>query len=130
MGWIYFQDTGYGVLMGARNLRPSLIPLHTELEVLIWVMHYMISQQKTIVSFATNCVELVKMVEHPSDWPSFDVYLEELEKSKGFFLTLYLSYIPRLGNAKADLLACSARRHPHDVFFVDTKFPVWASELV
>lgn len=40
MGWFCFRDEVEGSCLGARNLRRSLSPLHSELEALIWVMHY------------------------------------------------------------------------------------------
>lgn len=64
------------------------------------------------------------MVEAPSEWLTFGVYFQELERSKDDFSSFSLSCIPRLNNSKADLLARSARRYPYDVSYVNTCLPV------
>lgn len=70
-GWFCSQANVDGLIMGARNLPCSLFPLKSELEVLIWAMHCMIAPQKTIVPFATDCSELMKMVSMSIEWPVF-----------------------------------------------------------
>lgn len=87
--------------MGARNLRRNISPLHTEMDALIWRMHYMIAQHKRMVAFVIDSKELVQTVEAPSNWPAFDVYLEELERNKAVFSSFSLSYIPILNNSKS-----------------------------
>lgn len=51
-------------------------------------------------------------------------YLEELERRKDFLSAFSLSYTPRDGKVKADLLARTGRRYLLDVLFVDTKLSV------
>lgn len=45
-----------------------------------------------------------------------------IRRLQGSVSSFSLSFIPRLSNAKAYLLARNARRHPHDFLFVNTNF--------
>lgn len=74
LGWYYFQEEVVGKIMGVRNLLIILSPLQFELESFIWILHWMLTKQKTTVAFAIDCSNLVKMV---ADWFVFSVYLEE-----------------------------------------------------
>ncbi|XP_033141154.1 uncharacterized protein LOC117131990 [Brassica rapa] len=60
-GWFSTLE-GFEGLMGARNVRASLSPLHAEMEALLWAMECMRNLRQFQVIFATNCSQLVKMV--------------------------------------------------------------------
>lgn len=85
MGWHCFQDDVERSIMRARNLRISIFPLHSELEALI-----LIAEQKSMVIFATECSELVKMVSTPTDWPPFSMHLENSLRVRSCLFFLYL----------------------------------------
>ena len=53
---------GFDGLMGARNVRVSLSPLHAEMEALLWVMECMRNLRQFQVTFATDCSQLVNIV--------------------------------------------------------------------
>ena len=53
--------------MGVRNVRPSLSPLHAEVEALVWAMECMMNLHQYRVTFATDCSQLVKMVSEPEE---------------------------------------------------------------
>ena len=63
-GW-YSTLEGFDGLMGARNTRASLSPLHAEVEALIWAIECMRNLCQFQVTFATDCSQLVKMVSEP-----------------------------------------------------------------
>ena len=65
-GW-YNTLQGFEGLMGARNTRPSLSPLHSKMEALIWAMESMRNLRKYHVTFATDCIQFVKMVSAPEE---------------------------------------------------------------
>ena len=65
-GW-YITLPGFKGLMGARNTRASLSPLHSEVEALIWKMESMRNLRQYHVTFATDCIQLVMMVSAPED---------------------------------------------------------------
>ncbi|KAG7536580.1 Ribonuclease H domain [Arabidopsis suecica] len=75
------------------------IPLHTEVEALLWAMKCMIGADNQDVAFFTDCSDLVKMVSSPTEWPAFSVYLEDLKSDKEEFSNFSLSLIPRSANA-------------------------------
>ena len=51
--------------MGARNTRVSQLPLHSEIEALIWGMECMKNLRQFYVAFATDCFQLMKMISEP-----------------------------------------------------------------
>ena len=77
-GW-YNTLPGFKGLMGARNTRASLSPLHSEVEALIWVMESMRNLRQYHVTFAMDCIQLVKMAYAPEDWPAFANYLDDIK---------------------------------------------------
>ena len=58
---------GFDGLMGARNVRTSLTPLHAEMEALQWAMECMRNLRQFQVTFATDCSQLGKMVSEPEE---------------------------------------------------------------
>ena len=60
-GW-FSTLIGFAGLMGARNVRASLSPLHAEFEALLWAIECMRNLRQFQVTFATDCSQLVKMV--------------------------------------------------------------------
>ena len=65
-GW-YSTLPGFEGLLGARNVRACLSPLHAELEALIWAMECMKNLRQFWVTFATDCSQVVKMVSEPEE---------------------------------------------------------------
>lgn len=65
-GW-YSIPEGFNSLMGARNIRASQSPLHTEIEVFIWAIRCMRNLRQFSVTFATDYSQLVKMVLEPEE---------------------------------------------------------------
>ena len=56
---------GFEGLLGARNVRACLSPLHAEMEALIWAMECMKNLRQFHETFAMDCSQLVKMVSEP-----------------------------------------------------------------
>ena len=65
-GWLSTLE-GFDGLLGARNVRASLSPLHAEIEALLWAMECMRNLRQFQVRFATDCSQLVKMVSEPEE---------------------------------------------------------------
>ena len=65
-GW-YSTLQGFDGLMGAHNVRPTLSPLHAEVEALVWAMECMQNLHQYRVTFATDYSQLVKMVSEPEE---------------------------------------------------------------
>ena len=65
-GW-YNTLEGFDGLMGARNVKASISPLHSEVEALLWTMECMRNLRLFRVMFATDYFQLVKMVSEPKE---------------------------------------------------------------
>ena len=63
----YSTLPGFDGLLGARNVRACLSPLHSEVEALIWAMECMKNLRQFQVTFATDYSQLVKMVSEPEE---------------------------------------------------------------
>ena len=108
-GW-YSIFEGFEGLMGARNIRASLSPLHSEMEALICAMECMRNLRQFQITFATYCSQLVKIVSELEQWPVFESYLEDIKMLKISFLSSEIIHVPRMENLKANSLARSARK--------------------
>jgi len=126
-GW-YSTLEGFDGLMGARNVRAPLSPLHAEMEALLWAMECMRNLRQFQVTFATDCSQLVKMVSEPEELPAFEAYLEDLKILKDSFHSSQIIHISRTQNKKADSLARGARRQLSFVVHMDAEQPFWFSE--
>ena len=60
-GWLNTLE-GFYILLGVRNVRASLSPLHAEMEALLWAMECMINLRQFQVTCATDCSHLAKIV--------------------------------------------------------------------
>ena len=65
-GWFSTLE-GFDGLIGVRNARACVSPLHAEMETLLWAMKCMRNLRQFQVTFATDCSQLVKMVSKPEE---------------------------------------------------------------
>ena len=63
-----------------------------------------------LVTFATDCSQLVKMVSEPEEWPTFASYLKDITFLKRSFNSSEIIHIPRTHNSRADSFARSAKK--------------------
>jgi len=59
------------------------------------------------------------LVSSPTEWPTFSVYLEELQSDTEEFTNFSLSLISQSANVKADNLARKIRTEPHLITYVN-----------
>ncbi|XP_056842959.1 uncharacterized protein LOC130495566 [Raphanus sativus] len=128
-GW-YSTLEGFDGLMGARNTRASLSPLHSEIEALIWAMECMRNLRQYNVTFATDCSQVVKIVSEPDEWPAFASYLEDIKSLRRSFTSSEVVHVPRTKNMKTDCLARSAKKQTSYIVHMDTDPPVWLTESI
>ena len=126
-GW-YSTLPGFDGLLGARNIRTCLSPLHSEVEALIWTMECMKNLRQFQVTFATDYSQLVKMVSEPEEWSAYESYLEDIKLLKESFLNADIVHVTRTANLRADSLARSARKQPSFVVHMDAELPIWFTE--
>ena len=128
-GW-YITLPSFDGLLGAKNVRASLSPLHLEVEALIWAMECMKNLRHFQVTFATDCSQLVKMVSEPEEWSTVDSYMEDINLLKRSFVNSEIIHVPQTENLKEDSLAHSARKQPSFVVHMDAELPIWFTESV
>ncbi|KAG7577946.1 Ribonuclease H-like superfamily [Arabidopsis thaliana x Arabidopsis arenosa] len=125
-GWIVMNgDTP--ILMGLKSSRRGLSPLQAEFETLLWAMECLIADSKTNYGFASDCSELISILDNPSEWPTFAVELQLFKLLKLSFPSFYIRFIPRCNNVCADCLAKKARTRGFLFSHVSTSAPDWLS---
>ncbi|KAG7533462.1 Reverse transcriptase zinc-binding domain [Arabidopsis thaliana x Arabidopsis arenosa] len=107
-GWIVMNGTS-PILMGLKSSRRGLSPLQAEFETLLWAMECLIADSKTNLGFASDCSDLISILDNPSDWPTFAVELQLFKLLKLSFPSFYIRFIQRCNNVRADCLAKKAR---------------------
>ena len=112
-------------LLGARNVRASISPLHAKMEALLWAIECMRNLRQFQVTFATDYSQLVKMVSESEELPDFANYLEDIKTLKESFIRSKIIHVPRTHNAMADSLGRRARMQPSYVVHMDADHPVW-----
>ena len=123
-GWTWINSRGVTQLLGARNQRRRISPLHSELEALSWAMECML-QVSTCQSFGTDCKDLISMTKDPGAWPNFSTELEEFLKLKIRFTEFSIVFVPRSENISSDSLAKIARSFHRELYYIGCSVPVW-----
>lgn len=101
---------GFDGLIGARNTRASLSPLHAEIEAFIRAMESMRNLQQFHVTFETDCSQLVKMVSEPIEWTAYTIYLEDIWILRESCNHSEIINVLRTRNKSADNLPLSSRK--------------------
>lgn len=120
--------------MEARNTRPRLLLLHSEMEALIWTIKNMRNLRQYHVTFATDCIPLVKMIYAPEILPVFTNYLDDIKILQGIFSYAKIIHIPRTLNTKEDSLRTlntkedslvrSAKKQSFFIVHMDAQLPI------
>ena len=121
---------GFQGLMGARNSRACISPLHAEMEALIWAMECMRNVHQFQISFAMDCSQLVKMVSEPEEWPVFESYMHDIKLLKTCFTSSEIINVLRTENQKADSLTRCAKKQSSFVVQMDAELPDWFAESI
>ncbi|XP_010513204.1 PREDICTED: uncharacterized protein LOC104789164 [Camelina sativa] len=117
LGWWYGTNDDKTILLGARSLRRSPSPLHTEFQALIWAMESLRAAGIDCPNFESDSSELVAMVQAPEDFYSLS----------SSFSSFTLTQIPRTANGRADCLARSSRSLVSALTFVNSSPPNWTT---
>ncbi|KAG5414674.1 hypothetical protein IGI04_002241 [Brassica rapa subsp. trilocularis] len=96
------MDVDFPMLYGARTNICTKSPLQAEAE---------------------DCEQLVKLIQKKEDWPA--LALEEIQALSKEFSEIYVAYIPRSLNFRADSFAKGARSRASDTAFVNPFAPSW-----
>ncbi|CAA7053039.1 unnamed protein product [Microthlaspi erraticum] len=125
MGLVLDHESGDNVY-GASARSQVLSPLHAEFAALIWAMKVALQLGYTSLSFETDCLQLVTIIEE-EDWPSLASELDEFQLIHASFIYFSLSFIPRLCNVCADCLSKGERACGFSFTHVNPSIPSWAA---
>ena len=123
-GWTWKTSGGTTQLLGARNQRRRISPLHSKLDALLWAMECTL-QLSTCQAFGTDCKDLISLIQEPGAWSNFSTELDELQKLKSRFPDFSTVFIPRSENISSDSLSKMARSFHWDLYYIGCSVPVW-----
>ncbi|CAA7025725.1 unnamed protein product [Microthlaspi erraticum] len=123
-GFVIEKENGDRIL-GASAAYQVASPLHAELAALTWAMKKALQIGITSLSFESDCLQLVKLIDDEEDWPSLASELEEFYFIRSSFISFSLCFIPRLLNLRANCLAKEARARDICFSYVDPSIPSW-----
>ncbi|XP_033131830.1 uncharacterized protein LOC103829594 [Brassica rapa] len=107
------MDVDFPMLYGARTNICTKSPLQAEAEGLLWAM--------PIYAPNHHCRRKLKK----EDWPALALELDEIQALSKEFSEIYVAYIPRSLNFRADSFAKGARSCASDTAFVNPFAPSW-----
>ena len=107
-GWVLVRHDAV-LHMELKSDRRSLSPLHAEFDSLLWAMECLISIGETSGVFASNCSNLITILDNQDDWPTFAAELASYRSLVCFFSSFSIRFFPRSLNTRAHYLAKKAR---------------------
>lgn len=123
-GWVWNVSFRKIQLMRTRNLRRRETILHSEIEVLRWVMKSIL-HHLSCKSFETDCKDLIAMIKEPQAWPSFATELEAIKTLQICFPDFKISHIPKAQNGISDSLSKIARFFHRKFCYIACFILVW-----
>ena len=104
-----------------------LTPVHAEFQTLLWAMKSSIQLDHSSMTFETDCLQLVNILEEDEEdkWPSLLAELDEFHFISSMFSFYSISFIPRSLNFRANRLAKGARSRGISFSHVNTQLPSW-----
>ena len=112
-------------LYGSIGMKQVLSPLHAEFNILLFAMRSSLQLGVTSMSFQSDCLQLVKLINDEEDWPALASEWNEFIHLLTFFTSFSISFIARKTNVRADLLAKEARLQNSIFSHVNSDIPGW-----
>ncbi|KAL9300295.1 putative ribonuclease H domain-containing protein [Arabidopsis thaliana] len=125
-GWVLVRQD-LVIHLGLKSTRRNLSPLHAEFNSLLWAMECMISIGDTSGTFASDCSDLIAILDNQDDWLTFAAELASYRSLVCFFPSFRIRFLPRSSNTRADCLAKKARTRNSLFSHVSTLVPKWLS---
>ncbi|KAG7559147.1 Ribonuclease H-like superfamily [Arabidopsis thaliana x Arabidopsis arenosa] len=125
-GWV-LVDQARILQLGLKSSRRSLSPLHAEIDSLLWAMDCLISLGITNGAFASDCSDLISLIDNQEAWPSFAAEMASFRSLVCFFPSFSIRFLPRSFNTRADCLAKKARARNSLFSHVSSSVPDWLS---
>ena len=125
-GMVLLTEDG-ATTYGSFSSNRVLTPLHAEFQTLLWAMKSSIQLDHLAMTFKTDCLQLVHLIEEDEEdnWPSLLAEFDEFHHIRSMFVSCSISFIPRSLNLRADSLAKGARSRGFAFFHVDSQLPSW-----
>ncbi|CAA7020442.1 unnamed protein product [Microthlaspi erraticum] len=123
-GFVIENENGERIWGASAEFQVSS-PLHAELTALTWAMTMALQRGLYSLSFETDCMQLVKIIEDEEEWPTMASELEVFKFLRSSFSIFSLSFIPCLLNVRADSLSKGARARDCCFSYVDHSIPSW-----
>ena len=95
-------------MYGSFGMDQVLSPLHAEFTILVLAMKSSLQLGFTSMSFQTDCLQLVKLINDEEDWRALASEWNEFIHLLSSFTVFSISFIARECNVRADLLAKEA----------------------
>lgn len=102
-----------------------LSPLHAEFNILLFAMRSSLQLGLTSMSFQSDCLQLVKLINDVEDLPAMVSEWNEFIHLLPSFTSFSISFIARERNVRADLLAKAARLQKSIFSHVNSYIPRW-----
>ncbi|KAG2292877.1 hypothetical protein Bca52824_039546 [Brassica carinata] len=110
---------------GSIGMDQTLCPMHAEFTILLYAMKNSLQLGVTSMSFESDCLQLVKLINDEEDWPAMASEWNEFIHLLSLFTVFSISFIARERNVRADLLAKGARSKNSIFSHVDSVIPGW-----
>ena len=110
-------------MYGSLGMDQVLSPMHAEFTVLLNAMRHSLQLGFTSMSFESDCLQLVKLINDEEDWPAMASEWNEFIHIVSFFTAFSISFIAREHNVRADLLAKGARLQNSIFSHVNSEIP-------
>ncbi|KAG7534390.1 Ribonuclease H-like superfamily [Arabidopsis thaliana x Arabidopsis arenosa] len=125
-GWV-LVDQDRILQLGLKTSRRSLSPLHAEIDSLLWAMECLISLGITNGAFASDCSDMISLLDNQDAWPTFAAEIASFRSLVCFFSSFSIRFLPRSSNTRADCLAKKARARNNLFSHVSSSVPDWLS---
>ena len=98
-------------------------PIHAESEGIIWAMKKARARGLDDINFASDCQQLMNLVNRDEEWPALSTELDEIKFLLSKFQSVVLTFLPRSCNICADSLAKGGRSRAHCFAVVNSLVP-------
>ena len=110
---------------GSIGMNQVQSPLHAEFNILLCAMKSSLQLGFTSMSFESDCLQLVKLINEEEDWPSLASEWNEFSFLASEFNVFSISFISRNRNVRANLIAKGSRLCNSIFSHVNSLIPTW-----
>ena len=123
-GFVMEKEDGIP-MFGSFASNRVLSPLHAEFNTLLWAMKSSLLLGHDSMTFESDCLQLVKLIEEEEEWPSLMAEIDEFVDLRSKFNSCSISFVSRTKNVRADHLAKGARARVFCFSHIHSEVPSW-----